>query len=134
MMNSFAGQWITFTRTKRGGRDPEPSTMLGDERTDQRCRGSLSRAKKLVATLRISMVILKLTVLAFEHTQLPRSIGGHPVTLPAIDPCLHHPAPQRLGGHAQPRGHRREAGPLRGVLLDMVNNQPDRLGPELLVV
>jgi hypothetical protein len=37
--------------------DPEPSAMLGNEGTDQRCRGSLARTKKLVAALRISMVI-----------------------------------------------------------------------------
>lgn len=35
--------------------DPEPSAMPGNERTDQRRRGSLSRAKKVVAALRISM-------------------------------------------------------------------------------
>ena len=36
--------------------DPEPSAMLGNERTDQRCRGSLARTKKLVAAFRISIV------------------------------------------------------------------------------
>ena len=37
--------------------DPELLAMLVDELADQRCRGSHSRAKKLVAALRISIVI-----------------------------------------------------------------------------
>ena len=53
--------------------DPEPSTMLGDERTDQRCRGSLSRTKKVVAALRISMVCSNSAILRFELPVLPGS-------------------------------------------------------------
>jgi hypothetical protein len=37
--------------------DPEPVTVFVDECTDQRCSGSHSHAKKLVAALRISIVI-----------------------------------------------------------------------------
>lgn len=36
--------------------DPEPLLVFVDERTDQRCSGSHSRAKKIVAALRISIV------------------------------------------------------------------------------
>jgi hypothetical protein len=36
--------------------DPEPVAVLVDELTDQRCSGSHSRAKKLVAALGISIV------------------------------------------------------------------------------
>ena len=46
--------------------DPEPSPVLGDERTDQRCRGSLSRTKKDVAAFRISTVCSSSAFLRFS--------------------------------------------------------------------
>jgi hypothetical protein len=108
--------------------------MLGNERTDQWCRGPLSRTKKTCCRLEDLDGFLELTILAFELFVLPGDIGGHSVTLTGVDLGLVGPPSQRFVGHSQPLGHRGDAGRAGVVLLGMVGDQPHRPGLELVVV
>ena len=68
-------------RTDRS--DPEPSPMPGDELTHQRCCGSLTRTKKLVAALRISMVRSNSAFLRFSSHTSRAAIVVTPSASPA---------------------------------------------------
>lgn len=113
--------------------DPGLLPVLGDELTDQRCSGSHSRAKKLVAALRISNVALQLGVLALELPQLPRGLARHTGRLASVHLSLAQPLAQRLGGHPQPGRDGLDRRILRLVVTLVLLNQPDRLRPGLPV-
>src|SRR6478736_9950502 len=117
--------------------DPEAVPVLGDELADRtgqrRLRESLSRTKKDVAALRISMVC-ELGVTTSQCPDLRCSFAGHAVPLAIINLMLTDPTPQRLGGHPQPLGHRHDRRPLTRVVVAVLQHQTDRLGPRLRVV
>ena len=114
--------------------DPEPSTLLGDERTDQRRRGSLSRAKKLVAALRISTVSSSSRFLRLSSRFSRAMSVGTPVADPGINLGLIDPPAQRLRRDTQALGDRSHAGRAGVVLLGIVGDQPHCPCLELVVV
>jgi hypothetical protein len=140
-MEGSRGDRHTVLREHAADRsDPETVPVISDERTDLRCgqrreRGSLSRTKKDVAALRISIVgLFEFGVAAPQRPNLRSSLAGNPVTLPVIDLPLTDPVPQRLGVHPQPFGHRRDRRPLTRIVIAVLQHQTDSLGPRLRVV
>lgn len=95
--------------------------MLGDERTDQRCRGSLSRAKKVAAALSISTVCSNPATLRF-NSRFSRVVAVvTPVTLTAIDLGLPDPLAQRLRADTDPNRDRPNTAVLTVVLVTVVH-------------
>ena len=84
--------------------------MLGDERTDQRRRGSLSRAKKLVAALRISIVCSSSALRRFNAR-----ISAAEVSAPTGKPLPGHEAKRLLAALERTAGNVREAAKLLGI-------------------
>jgi hypothetical protein len=78
--------------------------------------------------------LFQLGVPPVQGADLRGGLANDPVTTAVVDLLLADPVPQRFGVHSQPFRHRRDRRPLARIVLAMLTNQTDGLGPRLRVI